>query len=628
MAYLDTLTVEENAQKTELIMASDKENKTTEVTDKNYIAKRVISTSLSIKKNCYYWKSKDKQGNDIEYAISNFIIFPKYLLKHNRNAKRIIRIVNENKQEAIIAMQVKSMVSLNELAAIVEGEGNFVPDWNKKQFTNIKKDLYANEEQAEEIDILGYQPESNFFAFANGIYDGEKFHLVDEYGVVTPKEITYYIPALSKINEDAGAEFLHEQKFIYKATKTGFKDWNKLILNVYQENGMISVAFAIATVFRDIVFRQTNFFPLLFLFGKPQSGKSTLRTSMQCLFGEPQKEISLEGASSPKGFSRKLGQFRNGLISFEEYKNNINKNLIGMLKNTYDGIGYERAQMTNDNKTHSSPVHSAVIVAGQEMPTQENALFTRVLLLEFVKQNFDNAADFERLKAIQQKGLGNVLLEILACRKQVWSKFNHTYQSIYKELKYDSNLKGISDRSIKNVVAILTPIKILSETLEFAFSYQDLFAVFKAKMKEQYEIMARTNEVNQFFQIFDLLKNEPRVQIDHLYVIANKMLYIRYNEVYAKYREYGLKANHQILGKESMLRYLKNHSSFVKPKKGNRDSHTQRFTVFELGEGAAKVGKKCYGFDMNLIQVYQEENGEEKELNKKNIFSGNEEENK
>lgn len=588
---------------------------------------RHISSNLYIEGNCYYWKDK-KEGNEYEYAISNFIIHPKYLLKHNKNAKRIIRIVNEDLDESIIAMPVKSMVSLTELATIVEGRGNFVPDWNRKQFTNIKKDLYSNEQHAEEIDLLGYQLGTNSYAFANGIYDGEQFHYVDEYGVVTPNDTTFYIPALSKINEDAGAEYINEKKFIYKDTKTTFEDWNKLIMTVYQNNGMVSIAFIIAAVFRDIIFNQTNFFPMLYLFGKPQSGKSTLRNSMQFLFGEPQKEISLEGASSPKGFSRKLGQFKNALISFEEYKNNINKKLIGMLKNTYDGIGYERAQMTNDNKTHSSPVHSAVIIAGQEMPTQENALFTRVILLEFVRQNFDNAKEFERLKTIQEEGLGNVLLEILSYRKLIVGKFKHTYLSIYQKIKYDYDLKGISDRSIKNVACILAPIKILSDSLKFAFTYQDLFEVFKVKMKEQYEIMARTNEVNQFFLIFDLLKNDPRIETIHLYTIIENILYIRYSDFYAKYREYGMKADYPILGKESLLRYLKNHNSFVRPKSGNRDSHTQRFQIFELGDGAAKVAKKCYGFNMDKIQVYQEENGVKQKSEQKVMFSGNDKDKK
>ena len=558
-----------------------------------------FSLGLNTFKNTYWWKGTTKNGKLIEFQISNFIIKHKYLLKHNRYPKRIIDILNEHDDGATIAIPVKSLVNQNEFATIVEGKGNYIIDWNKKQFTAIKRGLYEKALEADEIEILGHQTDTNYYVFANGVFDGKDFYPIDEYGVVIVDEEAYYIPALSRINEDAGAEFLHEQRFRHIESSTNFEIWNQLMLNVYGNNGMMGIAFVIAAIFRDIIFRHTNFFPLLFLFGKPQSGKSTLRASLQHLFGEPQQDISLEGASSPKGFSRKLAQFRNGLISFEEYKNHISNKLIGMMKNIYDGIGYERAQMTNDNKTHSTPVHSAVVVAGQEMPTKENALFTRVILLEFMESQFGNIEDFKQLKELQEEGLGNVSLEILSQRHLMASKFKDTYYEIFKGIKYDKDLEGMADRNIKNMAVILTPVKILSKVLPFAFSYDDLFAQCKAKLKEQYEIMARTNEVNQFFEIFDIIKNDRKTRIKHLYKISGGHLFIRFNEIYALYRSYAISSDYQVLGKESLLRYLKQHSSFLPANK--TDMHTKRFPV---GDNATKP-IKCYGFKMEFIDVFE-----------------------
>jgi len=61
----------------------------------------------------------------------------------------------------------------------------------------------------------------------------------------------------------------------------------------------------------------------------------------------------------------------------------------------------------------------------------------------------------------------------------------------------------------------------------------------------------------------------------------------------------------------------------VKPKNGGRDSHTQKFTIHELGEGAVKQPKKCYGFDMTKIQFYREEKGIKEKVVQKDMFSGN-----
>ena len=72
----------------------------------------------------------------------------------------------------------------------------------------------------------------------------------------------------------------------------------------------------------------------------------------------------------------------------DEYKNTVHPDMIGLLKNLYDGIGYERAQMSQDNRTTSNPVLSSAIVSGQDMPTVDPALFTRVILLMFKNNEF------------------------------------------------------------------------------------------------------------------------------------------------------------------------------------------------------------------------------------------------
>jgi hypothetical protein len=333
------------------------------------------------------------------------------------------------------------------------------------------------------------------------------------------------------------------------------------------------------------------------LFGPKGCGKTQFREAFLHLFGQPQASISLESASSPKGFLRRIAQFYNAIISFEEYKNSINPNLIGMMKNLYDRIGYERAQMTNDNKTHSSPVNSTCIIAGQQMPTKENALFSRSILLEFKKDTWSNEEkrDYERLKAMQEDGLGNVLLEMLSYRGFIKKDFKSVFKSIYNQLKAAPELAGIIDRSIQNVASILAPFKILEGWIEFPFTWENLLELAISNIKTQDETMQRSNEVNQFWEIFFQLVNGTYLISEEDYLIEeinNKIYLANYPKIYKNYREHALKSGVDPLDQESLRSYLKIESYFI-PAKGQSDQMVKKFSG---------TPKRCYAFDYKTLK--------------------------
>lgn len=517
--------------------------------------------------NAYQWKFTDRNGEEKNIEISNFKMVPLYLLKHNSNPKRIFQIVNKEGDQATICVSSKTLSNKNELNAHIEGQGNFVPNWTTGQLVGIKQAIYYNVPEAEEIEVLGYQSDKGIYVFSNGAFDGNLFYEVNDFGVVDLKDKTIYIPVSSSVNQDAKAEFINERKFRYIDTPVTLEEWSNQINKVYGNNGKIGICFLIAILFRDLVFFNTDFFPLLFLFGQPRSGKSAFRESFLSLFGEPQSAISLGSASSAKGFSRKLAQFSNALICFEEYKNNIKPSLIEMLKSMYDGIGYERAQISNDNRTHSTPVLSGCIVAGQEMPIKESALFSRSILLEFSQVLWDNPDDYNLLKKMEDQGLGNVLLQILSCRQSVKEQFKRTFDQIFQDVRKDNKTRGISDRNVKNIASILTPFKILSKELRFPFEFSEAFEFIKGQLVEQQKIMLRTSEVSHFWQSFEYLVRDKRIhqgiQFKKDIKDGENILYVIFQDVYPLYYKHANEQNLHTLDKETLLRYLKLQNYYV-----------------------------------------------------------------
>lgn len=544
---------------------------------------------LSTEDNKYFW-TESVRGKSVISQVSNFVMIPLYLLK-GPNPKRLFELVNTYGQRTTICVSSKVLASSKELTAEIEGRGEFVVEWTSSQFAGIKRVIYHNVKEAEEISVLGHQEEHRIFAFANGVfsYDQQAIYEINDFGIAEPSdESAFYLPPLSSVNEDARLEFNNERKFRYLESPVTFGEWSKGVCEVYEENGKLGLCYLIAAIFRDVVFSVIDCFPILFLFGPPRTGKSVFRESFLALYGEPQTPISLGSSSSPKGFARKVAQFSNALICFEEYKNNIKLPLIEMLKSMYDGIGYERAQMTNDNRTHSTPVKSACIVAGQEMPTKESALFSRSILLEFNKTTRDDSTAYNKLKAMESQGLGNVLLELLSCRGTMEREFPKVYHATYGELKdilakdfqdkKDPRAKGISDRNVKNIAAILAAIRVVAQSVDLPFEYEEARDIAIEKLKVQDEIMSNTSEVNEFWQLFEYLVSEGWITKGTDFGIKDGRLLIRLSRIYPKYREYGEKQRLNVLDKQTLVRYLKQQSYFISNDKENRDQFKERLS--------------------------------------------------
>ncbi|MCB9296306.1 MAG: PriCT-2 domain-containing protein [Lewinellaceae bacterium] len=559
---------------------------------------------LKIKKGRYECPASRGSGRE---NVTNFTITPLYLLLDNQAPKRIMELQNVNGEKTVICCSVKALTSPREFAAIVEGKGNFVPSFSSNQFALIKEYLYQHEETAEEVTVLGHLPENGYYAFANGIFDGKAFYQANEYGIASIGELRFYLPAFSKVNEDAEREYHNERKFVFENGNTTFKEWGLQLVKTFHDNAKIGICFVVAAAFRDVVFAHANCFPLLFLFGPKGTGKTTFRQAMRRLFGNygPNDAIGLESASSPRGFSRKLAQVRNGLEAFEEYKNRIDKNLIGMLKNVYDGIGYERAQTSNDNRTHATLVNSAVILGGQEMPTKENALFSRVLMLTFSKTKFDDGekAAFRGLEEMISAGLGNVLLEILRHREVVAAQFGFEFSTVYGHLRRDGKTNHLDERTLANVAAILAPFRVLSGLLDFPFDYEAIYRLMREKVIEQHDQMTKTSEVSEFWQIIDSEEGQSFFRGTH-YVVRGEHLYLDFNRAFKIYKEQAIKQQLNHLDKATLESYLTMQPYFERPQgKGETDRLKSRVVMEEGGPQRRCLKFRHESLDLDFIKT-------------------------
>lgn len=83
-----------------------------------------------------------------------------------------------------------------------------------------------------------------------------------------------------------------------------------------------------------------------------------------------------------------VAQCANALVHIDEYKNSIELNRREFIKGLYDGVGRTRMNMDRDKKRETTAVDCGVILSGQEMPTIDIAIFSRLLFLTFNTSEF------------------------------------------------------------------------------------------------------------------------------------------------------------------------------------------------------------------------------------------------
>lgn len=445
-------------------------------------------------------------------------------------------------------------------------------------------ELMDIESQVVQISRIGHQPEHDVYALSNCLitYTG-KVLFPNELGIVKYKDTSYYIPTASKANfEDT--DFNSAKKYEYVDTKIDFKKWSKLVFDASGVKGSIGIMYIILAVFWDIVFRYYEHFPFLFLFGGYGTGKTTYVRYFLKLFGRYLDGISLE--SSQAGINRTVSLISNGATYLKEYNSDTDKKHANLLLSFYDGIGRTTGATSNDLKTKEQIVKSALLLDGNVWPSENSAVFSRFITINFKQPNFNDKeiSAFKELKTFPT--FSNVLVEILSYRKIFELHFRETFLLIEDEL---SGIK-LDNRLREHVSLILTPYKLLTNKLEFPFNWEQIKEQILQYTIAQSQMMVENKETTVFWKSIEqnqaFLRNEPA------YSIEQDGFYLRFDTCYLFYVEYCKKTNTSSVNKSTMRTFLKDMDSIFKA--SGQKSRDGKTTMHH------KLGS-CYAFSYTKI---------------------------
>ena len=571
-----------------------------------------------------------EKGNVYEW--SNFTMEPLFHIKDNLSPKRLYTLTNELHMKVLIELNQEDLVSISKFKQRIEGQGNFIWKASERELTKLKSFLYEKTETASQIKQMGWQREG-FYAFGNGVFFKNKFYPADEYGIVRLPDLgNYYLPSSSKIYKDDARLFTFEKQFVhlnYSSVTLG--EFTKQLFKVFGDNGRIGFAFYLATLFRDVVTNASaeHWFPILNLFGPKGSGKSELGHTLLALFTIAYKAPNIQN-STISALNDTVAASANALAHIDEYKNDLDPKVIEFLKGLWDGTGRSRMNMDLDKKKEVTAVDAGIILSGQEMPTADIALFSRLIFLQFPRSTFtqEEKKNYMRLMEMRSGGLTHLTISLLNYRKRFEDSFLDTLKEVRKQVSVALQGKQCEDRIVNNWCVPLAALRVLQDAVP-TLAYDDLFKIVIEGILKQTAECKTNGEQGTFWNMVQFFFSEGIINDTADFMVRYKMklktdvvdvawlekkpiLYLQTSRIFNLYRKEGRKSDEKVLPTDALKYYLVNSPSYLGQKVARFNVYRNGFPVLDSVRkdkfgNPAKLSQaaRCYCFDyQKLVDQY------------------------
>ena len=510
---------------------------------------------------------------------------PLFHIEDENNGTRIFRMRNMYNVCRVVELKESELCSLSNFQQKVGSLGNYV--WLAKidRLNRVKEYLYSKTDTAERVRKLGWNATEGFFAFGNGIFAGGSFRAVNELGIVRGDNgKAFYIPATSKIYIHNQEIFQFERLMVHE-NRNGVKlyDYVSRLTEVFGENANVAFCYLLATLFRDIIFSRTRHFPILNLFGEKGTGKTTLATSLQSFFLHGVDPPNL-GVTSVPAMNDRVSQAVNTLVVLDEYKNDLDIRKIAYLKGLWGGGGQTKKNTGTDGMAAQTIVTTGVVLCGQDKPTQDMALYTRVIFLTFSKTSFSQAEKkhYEDLVALCNLGLTHLTLEILNHRELFEKNFPEIYSITKRELATKLENETIHDRIFGNWVIPLAAFRTLETVIDVPFTYTELFDTAIKGIRVQNELAQESSEIADFWNMLQGFQTSGKcidrvhyrirymksfrplsVREDIEFNEARPILYLNMAAIASLFNSRNMNATANRSNWSTILSYLKSHPSYL-----------------------------------------------------------------
>jgi hypothetical protein len=487
---------------------------------------------------------QNKQGEIIRIyfqAITNFFIEILNIMEDEKESQYLLRIVNVKGKSRTFHTGTDMLLSQGNLKKTMLSKPNYHYTGTDMDFNRLVSKLLNDMGEGRKIDVLGYQSDSHVYAMNDALIttDGRVLRY-DEYGSVEIDGVYYYVPSANKIFKRNPYKYVPQKRFRYVDSGITFAQWAKMVRLVHREHGMIGIVFFVACLFSSKIFAHHRFFPMVFLYGEPSTGKTQLSKALQHGFGDPQEAMQITGKSTDKAKIRKFAQLVDALVVLEEFSNSIGDTGFQWLKGLNDRNGYERGTIDSNFGTDNVPITSGVILTGNDYP-QNDALLTRLVVIEMLKNDFNPTEQerFGQLSDMMEQGYSSVVAELYKHRLQFEEEYKRHYKEAQKDMTGVLTLEGVNlERMVQNPSVLMAVYRFFEDKIEWPMTRTEFQGALVEAMVAQNNKRDTGGDVAKWWACIQAaIKAEDLVPGED-YRIDGNNLYVRFMDCHEQYSVY------------------------------------------------------------------------------------------
>jgi DNA primase len=518
-----------------------------------------------VKRYGYYTYDPNEKSHK---EVMNFTIKPIFMIYIGRETRFMIEI-NNGYKKAYMDLNSKCMISSEMMACEVVSQGNFIIYGSKNQFLRVSSHLLQNFLECTEVKTLGWQP-SGFYAMVDRLIVPQpdnincQINLLDEWGVSKVEKENYIVAAASlvykKLAKGADDPFENDRPLQWIEAGLSFSEWVRRMHRVYGDKGIVGVAYAVLTVFRDIAYSIDNNFPHLYGYGDMSSGKSKWGESIAAFFYHKRPAFNLNSGTDPAFFGY-MGKFRNGISLLNEFDEKVIKDeWFQSIKGVFDGESRQRMNMKDRSKIETQKVESSLLLMGQFLVTKDdNSVVSRSLIEAFSQQSRTEAdvAEYIALKEFEQQGITSLISEVLRYRKYVQAHYQDAFNATLSEWRKVHPVGGnFNQRIMQNWCHLYTALNLISQHISLPINIAEFKQYCYTRGSYWCNFIRSTDTLSEFWNTVAFLVDQGLIRYGWDFVIKEessitvrpgtdtivkdlgaptKVLYMRLNNVHKLY---------------------------------------------------------------------------------------------
>jgi DNA primase catalytic core len=413
-----------------------------------------------------YW-ADTKTGSK---PISNFTITPH--LKILGGNPYILASFNLGTKSYDAVLDSEVLLSADKLYILAVGMGDLSFKGNNAQWREVQELIFRNLPAAKLQDKLGWQAvnsKESCFVFGDGVITSRgEFLPVDSQGLVNVSDQTLYLPAKSsfQLSKEHEKDYAFHRSFEYSPGETSWLDYQLKFFTAHGKSAHPTLAYTLATLYRDIAYQKKKHFPNLCLLAPSGRGKSTLVDSVKHIFGGALPDINLENSPTKAVVGSHPRQITNAPVVVKEF--NVHKLIqkgekwsVDMIKGWYDGMSRATRRSAHNEFVRNDPISAGVICEAQfDFYQYDEAVNNRFIFEEMPERKLD-ARVLAELKIIEARGVTHFLPEWITYRQLIAEKYADEQLETEIELRDRTRSTRVLARIVENWAMVITPLLIL-----------------------------------------------------------------------------------------------------------------------------------------------------------------------